>query len=55
VQAGEIRIVTANTPAPAISSEKGWKVFRSLGKDARRGNLPDAALQHDRYLYGKKH
>ncbi|MEK7441245.1 MAG: hypothetical protein AABZ78_10645 [Chloroflexota bacterium] len=55
VQAGEIRIVTAHIPAPAIASEKGWKVFRSLGNNARKGKLPNAAMEHDRYLYGKKH
>ncbi|MBI5054891.1 MAG: hypothetical protein HZC38_16620 [Chloroflexi bacterium] len=53
VQAGEIRIVTANTPAPALSSEKGWKVFRALGNNPGKGKLPNAAVDHDRYLYGK--
>lgn len=54
VQAGEIRIVTAHIPAPTITSEKGWKVFRALGNNARKGKLPNAAVDHDHYLYGKR-
>jgi len=53
VQAGEIRIVTAQTLAPTISSEKGWKVFRALGNNLPKGKLSNAAIEHDRHLYGK--
>jgi len=56
VQPGEIRILTMPTEAErkeASGPEKGWNVFRSLGRDAQPGQLSNAAVEHDRYLYGK--
>jgi hypothetical protein len=54
VQPGEIRILTAPTEIEQREpSERGWEVFRSLGRDAQPGQLRDAAVEHDRYLYGK--
>jgi len=62
VQPGEIRILpvpaehvswTDRTGAERQESAKGWEVFRSLGRDAQPGRLPNAAVEHDRYLYGK--
>lgn len=54
VKSGEIRIVAAPTePKSKSSSEKGWKVFRSLGKNASVGKLKNAGVEHDKYLYGK--
>lgn len=56
VQPGEIRILAMLTEAEqkeASESKKGWDVFRSLGRDAQPGQLPNAAVEHDRYLYGK--
>lgn len=54
IKPGEIRIVEAGGdtihPAP---TEKDWDVLRSLGSNAEPGRLPDAAVEHDRYLYGK--
>ena len=55
VQSGEIRIAAAPVKiAPPISSTTAWSAFRSLGKDAKVGKLQNAAVEHDRYLYGKK-
>lgn len=34
-------------------SERGWQMLRSLGADAEPGRLPNAAIEHDRYLYAK--
>lgn len=54
VQPGEIRIQAVPTEGEQQAcSENGWDVFRSLGHDAQPGHLPNAALEHDRYLYGK--
>jgi ribosomal protein L16/L10AE len=56
VQPGEIRILAMPTKVEreeAPKSEKGWDVFRSLGRDAQPGQLSNAAAEHDRYLYGK--
>jgi len=54
VQSGEIRIATAPAKiTPSISSAMAWSIFRSLGKNAKVGKLQNAAVEHDRYLYGK--
>jgi len=54
VQPGEIRILSLLDEAELErSSKKGWDVFRSLGRDAQPGRLPNAAAEHDGYLYGK--
>lgn len=34
-------------------SERGWQMLRALGADAEPGRLPNAATDHDRYLYAK--
>ncbi len=44
--------VTLRQP-DAESSPDAWEIFRHLGQDAKPGCLPDAATQHDQYLYGK--
>ncbi len=38
----------------AEQMQEAWTAFRRLGQDASPGRLPDAATQHDRYLYGKE-
>ncbi|OIN96805.1 MAG: hypothetical protein AUJ21_01300 [Anaerolineae bacterium CG1_02_58_13] len=55
VKPGEIRILSlpAETDVPGSAAD-GWTIFRSLGQDASRGRLSNAAVEHDRYLYGKK-
>ncbi|MCX6031973.1 MAG: hypothetical protein NT169_22085 [Chloroflexi bacterium] len=54
VQPGEIRILPAKGSPKQIGTTLGWDVFRSLGDAAAPGQLPDAAVEHDRYLYGKQ-
>lgn len=54
VRPGEIRILPGPDQAERHESPKGWEVFRSLGSDAQPGRLPNAAVKHDRYLYGKE-
>src|ERR687885_2913117 len=34
--------------------QTAWEAFRQLGQDAVAGHLPDAAIFHDQYLYGKE-
>jgi len=56
VQPGKICILAMPTEAERNETsglEKGWDIFRSLGRDAQPGQLPNAAAEHDRYLYGK--
>jgi len=33
--------------------KRGWAIFRQMGKHAEPGTLPNASVDHDRYLYGK--
>jgi hypothetical protein len=54
VRPGEIRILPVRDEAEQPESPKGWEIFRSLGYDAQSGRLPNAAVEHDRYLYGKE-
>lgn len=54
VQPGEIRIVPFRGERETVGSAKGWEVFRKLGNDAQPGQLPEASVEHDRYLYGKE-
>lgn len=54
VQSGEIRIASAPSKnSQPISSATAWSIFRALGKHAQVGKLSNAAVEHDRYLYGK--
>ena len=54
VQPGEIRILAATSEVERPKSvEQGWSVFRRLGRDAQPGQLPIAAMEHDRFLYRK--
>ena len=50
---GEIRILPVAGAAEQAGTVFGWDVFRTLGEAATPGRLPDAAIAHDRYLYGK--
>lgn len=36
---------------PPVPSAKAWSAFRALGKNAKPGKLPNASVEHDRYLY----
>ena len=54
IESGVIRICSAADEAKHVSSPvSGWDVFRSLGEDASPGQLANAAIAHDQYLYGK--
>ncbi len=53
VQPGEIRILPVPDEVEREVSARGWDVFLSLGHAAQSGRLPNAAVEHDRYLYGK--
>ena len=33
--------------------KRGWEIFRQMGKYAEHGTLPNASVDHDKYLYGK--
>jgi hypothetical protein len=54
VQLGEIRILPGTGATRQVGSTTGRDIFRTLGDDATTGQLADAAVEHDRYLYGKQ-
>ena len=33
--------------------KRGWEIFRQMGRNAESGTLPNASVDHDKYLYGK--
>jgi hypothetical protein len=57
VQPGVVQILPGPTKPEAMLTEPqealalGWEIFRTLGNDAQPGRLPNAAVDHDRYLY----
>jgi hypothetical protein len=53
VQPGEIRILPTKETSRQVGTASGWAIFQTLGDDAASGQLPNAAAEHDRYLYGK--
>jgi len=53
VKPGEIRINPTQPEGEQNSSTKGWSIFRTLGDNAQPGQLLNAAVDHDHYLYGK--
>jgi hypothetical protein len=53
IQPGEIRILPGAGATGQSGTTLGWDIFRTLGDEATPGQLPDAAVDHDRYLYGK--
>ncbi len=56
VRPREIRIqelMHETSAEPGQPSERGLQMLHSLGADAEPGQLPNAATEHDRYLYAK--
>ena len=35
------------------NEKRGWEIFKQMGRNAEHGKLPNAAEDHDKYLYGK--
>ena len=42
-----LAVETLSTPNP----QKGWQIFKDLGKDAVAGKLSNTSTKHDEYLY----
>lgn len=43
--------LTVKTPSTP-NLQKGWQIFKNLGKDAVAGKLSNTSKKHDEYLYG---
>ena len=47
--------VTLAVETPSTSgTQKGWQIFKDLGKDAVAGKLSNTSTKHDEYLYGTR-
>ena len=46
----KLMMETPSTPDP----QKGWEIFKNLGKDAVAGKLSNTSTKHDGYLYGTR-
>lgn len=42
-----LAVETPSTP----DLQKGWQIFKALGKDAVAGKLSNTSTKHDEYLY----
>ncbi|MFN7948482.1 MAG: hypothetical protein U0Z53_24230 [Blastocatellia bacterium] len=55
IEPGEIRIVDASFDSAQKQPTEAQRDFlRALGRDAQPGGLPNAAEDHDQYLYSRK-
>ncbi len=46
----KVRLAVETPSTPDL--QKGWQIFKDLGKDAVAGELSNTATRHDEYLYG---
>jgi hypothetical protein len=49
-----IQILTAQPTLAPEQVEEAWDAFCQLGQSPEPGHLPEAAVRHDEYLYGKQ-
>ena len=49
-----VRVTIAVPDTDQADVQEAWKLFRQMGQEAVPGRLPNAATDHDRFLYGKK-
>jgi len=49
-----IQILTTLQTSAGEQGEDAWDAFCQLGQSPDPGRLPEAAVRHDEYLYGKK-
>ena len=48
-----ITAIAEEEPSPS-DEQRGWEVFRNMGKNATSSGFSDVSTRHDYYLYGKK-
>lgn len=49
-----VQVVLSVPEADSEAVREAWELFQEMGRDAAAGCLPNAATEHDRYLYGRK-
>ena len=49
-----VQVVLSVPEADREEVKAAWDLFQEMGREAVSGRLPNAATEHDRYLYGRK-
>jgi len=49
-----VRVVISVPDTDPDDKQDAWALFQQMGREAAPGQLPDAAVKHDQYLYGRK-
>ena len=50
----QVKVTLAVKVPSTIDTQKGWQIFKDLGKDAVAGGLSNTSKKHDEYLYGTR-
>ena len=50
----QVKVTLAVETSSAPDPQKGWQIFKDLGKDAVAGKLSNTSTKHDEYLYGTR-
>ena len=50
----QVKVTLAVEMPSTPNTQKGWNIFKDLGKDAIAGNLSNTSTKHDEYLYGTR-
>ena len=48
---GQVKVTLAVEMPSTPDPQKGWQIFKDLGKDAVAGKLSNTSTKHDEYLY----
>jgi len=49
-----VRVMISVPETDPEEVKAAWTLFQQMGREAAPGQLPDAAVRHDEYLYGGK-
>jgi len=47
-----VRVMVSVPETDPEEAKAAWTLFQQMGREAAPGQLPDAAVRHDEYLYG---
>ena len=50
----QVKVTLAVETPSTIDAQKGWQIFKTLGKDAVAGKLSNTSTKHDEYLYSTR-
>jgi len=50
-----VRVMISVPETDPEEVKEAWALFQQMGREAVPGQLPNAAVRHDQYLYREKH